>query len=666
MSSSVIPSSPPPRQEAQMSPTAASDTRNSEDLIAYCCVCYLPVSSTRGSSATNSARGKSNDYPAFWLASCGHIVCSSHVFPDGGMIPDSNLLQLLVPPGAASKTYSCPYCKSDGVSLAGVGADEAPIDLRDYFRPESELLEDVAGAIKFRTNNLIRIAKHYKALSETLKTKVEDQRRVLLKVKDELIRGKELKGRNAILERELENARQELAEFRASVPLAGSNDLPQGVQMNRSSPQTLSHESSSRIPADDGRPEKRKASDQGDDDPSIRARHFRDELNKRQNMPPPMLPSFVQRKEQEFEGGGQVQTTDRRNGDPQRGKTSISARSIVSDTEDFQRPWFGPRREREYQDLPYPGHPNTSGGHQVPLFGDASHNEDQPLRSGLISDGGGFTRPVEPQQMQDSRQSAMGYISSANRPFRPHFRQQYPPFIGDSARSQGNDYYGSSPETSYRGGPPLQMQERDNFAMPMPIRGVNPSRRLSEQGGSPGYQYGQFKGVFASGAASDVDRLGVANTSGSFNDPVSSRTLGNQIRRPASVADFMYRAPPHTGGPFSRRDESASSLASKFGRSGTETPSWRSSTAVGSSYAGDTSVGVQFGGNGNVGIGAVAGRMPARTGTGGQGGASLFGAQHHQQQQYPQQRGRLGDPLGDSIRDRDGERSGLRRGVRRN
>ncbi|KAG0642302.1 hypothetical protein HOY80DRAFT_649803 [Tuber brumale] len=434
--------------------------------------------------------------------------------------------------------------------------------------------------------------------------------------------------------------------------------------MNRSSPQTLSHESSSRIPADDGRPEKRKAFDQGDDDPNIRARLFRDELNKRQNMPPPMLP-FVQRKEQEFEGGGQVPTTDRRNGDPQRGKASISARSIVSDTEDFQRPWFGHRREREHQNLSYPGHPNTSGGQQVPLFGDESQNEDQLLRSGFIS-GGGFIRPVEPEQMQDSGQSAMEYIASANRPFKPHFRQQNPLFINDSARSQGKDCYGSSPETLYRRGPPLQIQERDILAMPMPIRGINPSRRLSEQRGSPGYQYGQFRGAFSSGAASSLDKLGGANTSGSFNDPASSRTLGNQIRRPASVADFMYRAPPHGGGPFGGREESASSLASKFGRSGTETPGWRSSTAVGSSHARDTSVGVQFGGNGNVGIGAVSGRISARTGMGGQGGASLFGAQHHQQQQHPRKRGRLGDPLGDSVGDRDGERSGLRRSVRRN
>ncbi|PWW78672.1 hypothetical protein C7212DRAFT_361678 [Tuber magnatum] len=654
MTSSVMPSSPPPRQEVQISSTAASDTRNSEDLIIYCCVCYLPVSSIGGDNAINPTRGKSDNYPAFWLASCGHIVCSSHVFPDGGMIPNSN----------------CPYCKSDGISLAGVGAGEVPIDLRDYFRPESELLEDVAGAIKFRTNNLIRIAKHYKTLSETLKTKVEDQRRVLLKVKDELIRGKELKGRNAILERELANARQELAAFRARVPSAGSNDLPRAAQLNPSSPQTLSHESSSRIPAEDGRPEKRKASDQGDDDPNIRARHFRDELNKRQNMPPPMLLSFVQRREQEFEGGGgQVHTMDRRNEDLQGGQTSVGTRSIVGDAGDFQRPRFVPRREQGYQSLSYPGYPNTSGGQQAPLFRDGSQNEDQTLRPELIS-GGGFICPGEGQQTRDWGRSAMGYITSANRPFKPHFRQQEPPLINDSTRSQGKSYYGSlsnrrSPEASYGRSPPLQMRERDDLAMHMPIRGVNPSQNLPEQGGSPGYQYGQTRGAIPSSAISGVGGLGGANTGGSFNDPSSSRTLGNQIRRPASVADFTYRAPSHGGGPFSRRDESAS-LANKFGRSGTETPGWRSSTAIGSSYARDTSVGVQFGGNGNVGIGVVAGRIPARTGMGAQGGAGLFGAQHHQQQQHHQQRGRLGDPSGDSIGDRDGERPGLRRSVRRN
>lgn len=42
-------------------------------------------------------------------------------------------------------------------------------------------------------SNVIRIAAHYKALAEKLQGKVDDQRRVLLKVKDELVEGKELK-----------------------------------------------------------------------------------------------------------------------------------------------------------------------------------------------------------------------------------------------------------------------------------------------------------------------------------------------------------------------------------------------------------------------------------------------------------------------------------------
>lgn len=42
-------------------------------------------------------------------------------------------------------------------------------------------------------SNAVRIASHYKLLAEKLQSKLDDQRRVLLKVKDELIEGKELK-----------------------------------------------------------------------------------------------------------------------------------------------------------------------------------------------------------------------------------------------------------------------------------------------------------------------------------------------------------------------------------------------------------------------------------------------------------------------------------------
>lgn len=48
-------------------------------------------------------------------------------------------------------------------------------------------------------NNAIRIASHYKALAEKLQGKVDDQRRVLLKVKDELVEGKELKKHESLI-----------------------------------------------------------------------------------------------------------------------------------------------------------------------------------------------------------------------------------------------------------------------------------------------------------------------------------------------------------------------------------------------------------------------------------------------------------------------------------
>lgn len=72
--SSLIPSSPPIAAQRQ-SPAARG--RNAEDLITYCCVCFLPVASSARADETERN-------PLFWLTSCGHIVCGSHVFPGGG------------------------------------------------------------------------------------------------------------------------------------------------------------------------------------------------------------------------------------------------------------------------------------------------------------------------------------------------------------------------------------------------------------------------------------------------------------------------------------------------------------------------------------------------------------------------------------------------------
>lgn len=78
-------------------------------------------------------------------------------------------LIIVVPQDAAERTHACPYCGSGGISLADLGAgkvkwavysteirtlilmfllNQVSVELRDYFRSEAELLEDVTGAIK--------------------------------------------------------------------------------------------------------------------------------------------------------------------------------------------------------------------------------------------------------------------------------------------------------------------------------------------------------------------------------------------------------------------------------------------------------------------------------------------------------------------------------------
>ncbi|RPB10512.1 hypothetical protein P167DRAFT_246557 [Morchella conica CCBAS932] len=95
--SSINSSSPATRNQSSY-----TSGRNSEDLITYCCVCFIPVSNGLG----NTSGGD----PQFWLTSCGHIVCGSHCFPNG------------VPQDAAERTHACPYCGSGGISLADLGA----------------------------------------------------------------------------------------------------------------------------------------------------------------------------------------------------------------------------------------------------------------------------------------------------------------------------------------------------------------------------------------------------------------------------------------------------------------------------------------------------------------------------------------------------------------
>jgi hypothetical protein len=47
---------------------------NTTDLIFYCRVCFKGISTEKSAD---------KDQPPFWVTSCGHVVCSEHVFPNG-------------------------------------------------------------------------------------------------------------------------------------------------------------------------------------------------------------------------------------------------------------------------------------------------------------------------------------------------------------------------------------------------------------------------------------------------------------------------------------------------------------------------------------------------------------------------------------------------------
>lgn len=81
MSSSALPSSPPRRAQLRGS---APYGKSHEDLVIYCSICFLPVPSD---NVTDHPGNRNvNTLPLFWLTSCGHITCSSHIFPNGGTI----------------------------------------------------------------------------------------------------------------------------------------------------------------------------------------------------------------------------------------------------------------------------------------------------------------------------------------------------------------------------------------------------------------------------------------------------------------------------------------------------------------------------------------------------------------------------------------------------
>ncbi|KAI5818437.1 hypothetical protein BZA77DRAFT_342837 [Pyronema omphalodes] len=236
---------PTPMSSPRQVSSTGSPRKNKNDPIFHCRVCFKGLPATASKDPTQ---------PPFWLTSCGHIVCSDHIFPEGA------------PENATAKKHCCPHCEKDDISLVGVDGAEVFTSIFQY-------------------ENVLRFAAHYKSLAEKLSEKLDNQKSVLLRVKDELLEARELKRKNEVLNEEVTRLREQNEQYRAQLhksPRQLSHPSPSTAQLHPES-----------IPSDDTLPAntlKRKAEDALDNNSQINVRNFRRELNGNMGMAPPPAP----------------------------------------------------------------------------------------------------------------------------------------------------------------------------------------------------------------------------------------------------------------------------------------------------------------------------------------------------------------------------------------
>lgn len=515
-------------------------------------------------------------------------------------------------------------------------------------------------------SNAIRIAAHYKALAEKLQGKVDDQRRVLLKVKDELVEGKELKKhafpisrkiafwgltdtsrQKPVMEAEITKLRQKVSQLRAQLSSAQLSsldyDVPPYPQLSETEIPHQQHSSPTATVTEIDDQHKRKA-DSTIDDPASRAREFRREMNKRQTMPPPALPQRMEQQPPNTTGGEQYHEQrhdlDNEHVDTHSGGYSNQLQQLGS-----------PQQQRSYQDQPiFQGAPAGQFAYQ-------GNKEHQFID--LTGSAGSPVSPLNPrygfiqQQQHNSSQSRSGYGNNINIPFRSPLRTQTTrPINSLPVRGPGGGYFSPSnhpsPGTGTRyGNIPPSLQAGGNNFRPSVSRAEHLSPLIRR--GDTGYVYekgGQLQpNIPNKGGGSVVSPF--------FNDPstppknLGLSTIGDGVRRPASVAGFTgkqgglsrsYGSGLGDGGFFSRQDDVVRGVA---------IPHWNTPMSA----AGGRGVGSFARNSGVIRPGTVGG-------FGGSRGGDIFGPQ------YGARGGIFGGGIG-ALEGGSMDRPGPRRSVRR-
>lgn len=461
------------------------------------------------------------------------------------------------------------------------------------------------------------------------------------------------------METEIASLREEVSNLRAQLSSAQLSSLDDdGIQLAqrqyRSSTETLQQNSISPVTtvAEVDNQHKRKA----DDDPAFRAREFRNEINKRQAMPPPALPQSAQGMEQQHPDNRRGQYNEQRQDQDQGQRVGIYSEGYSNQSQQLGYP---PQRQQIYNNQPVPRDASNRDGGQLAYRSPGQQSLPNEYERHFIdlTEPGGFStnspqlnpqdRFVQQQKGGGGNQSRAGYVNNINTPFRsPLGAQIQRPASTLPVRGTRDGYFT----------PPNQQSPRIGTGygktIPQPLQGGNP-RYLYERGAQSRPTIPAIPGVTNIGDSSVVSPF--------FTDPpapmknLGLSAVGNGIRRPASVASFagqqgslsrLYGGGLGDNGFFSRRDNETGGFPVP-----TEAPDWGTPWLA----AGGRGVGTFMRGGGGIKAG-VAG------GFGGSGRGNIFSPQRGSARDFGSAfRTSISGAVGDGVTDRPG----LRRSVRR-